>query len=190
MPKDENELFEVEPKNEVVEEAPEVEEAPVEEEKPKKREPKKRAKRVLSEAEKARRLEQLARGRATSLQNRRKAAALKKKEKEEKDAEKDAELKEYLDSKAKKMDVIAENKRLRMELDEMKKRKSKPVEPMASIEEEDDEPTPPPKKVKKVAVKEPPREPTPPPPPKPVKVDTRASIFHGTSYNMKSIKFL
>ena len=141
MPKEENELFEVE-EQEVVEEQEEaapVEEAPVEEEKPKKREKGKKPKRILSEAEKARRLEQLARGRATSLQNRRKAAALKKKEKEEKDNAKDQELKEYLDAKTKKLDVIGENKRLRMELDEMKKRKSKPVEPMASIEEEEEE---------------------------------------------------
>ena len=173
-------LSEEEPKNEVVEEV-----------EPKKREPKKRAKRVLSDAEKERRLANLKRGRETSLANRRKAAALKKKEKEEKEAEKDNELKEYLDAKTRKMDVMAENKRLRMELEKMKKepRRSKPVEKMESIEEE----SPPPvtKPVTKPATPPPAREPSPPPqPPKPVKIDRRPTIFHGTSFDLKSIKRL
>jgi len=189
--KEETELFDVpepEPKPEI-EAVPEAEAVA----EPVKREKGKKAKRVLSPEEKARRLACLAKGRATSLANRRAKAALKQKEKEEASAAKDQELQEYLDQKTKKLDVIGENKRLRMELEKMKnERKTRPVKPMDTIKETVEPPVKAepvkaePVKAEPVKILKPPS----PPPPAPAPVDKRHPIFHGTKLNLKALRNL
>ena len=184
--KEETELFDVpEPEPEIVPEA--VLETEVTE--PVIREKGKKPKRVLSPEEKARRLANLKKGRETSLANRRAKAALKQKEKEEAAQEKDKQLQEYLDQKTKKLDVIAENKRLRLELEKMKnERKTKPMIPMDTIKETVEPP------VKAETVKAEPvkilKPPTPTPEPAPTPVDKRHPIFHGTKLNLKALRNL
>ena len=189
--KEETELFDVppEPEPEPEPEVPETEVPETEVAEPVKREKGKKAKRVLSPEEKARRLANLKKGRETSLANRRAKAALKKKEKEEKEAEKDAELKDYLEAKTKKLDVIGENKRLRMELEKMKnERKTRPVKPMDTIKETVEPPVKAePVKAEPVKILKPP---TPTPEPAPTPVDKRHPIFHGTKLNLKALRNL
>ena len=124
-----NEIFE-----EKVEKVEKVEEdttaSVIAEPKPEK---KKKAKRVISEAEKERLKANLAKGRATSLANRKKKAQLRKIKKEEESKADDEKIFEALQKKLKPKQLEGENARLKEELEKlrnemhnMKESKAKP----------------------------------------------------------------
>jgi len=124
-----NEIFE-----EKVEKVEKVEEdttaSVIAEPKPEK---KKKAKRVISEAEKERLKANLAKGRATSLANRKKKAQLRKIKKEEDSKADDEKIFEALQKKLKPKQLEGENARLKEELEKlrnemhnMKESKAKP----------------------------------------------------------------
>ncbi len=112
------------PENEVVQEAP----APETDDKADAPEPepeevvapkKKKSKRVLTEAEKERLKANLAKGRATSLANRRKKAQLKKIALEEKSKEEDERIFQAYKKKRKPAELEDENAKLKKQLDEL-----------------------------------------------------------------------
>ena len=96
-------------------------------------EKKKKAKRVISEAEKERLRANLAKGRATSLANRKKKAQLRKIKKEEESKADDEKIFEALQKKLKPKQLEGENARLKEEIEKlrnqmnsMKESKAKP----------------------------------------------------------------
>lgn len=96
-------------------------------------EKKKKAKRVISEAEKERLKANLAKGRATSLANRKKKAQLRKIKKEEESKADDEKIFEALQKKLKPKQLEGENARLKEEIEKlrnqmnsMKESKAKP----------------------------------------------------------------
>ena len=83
-------------------------------------EKKKKAKRVISEAEKERLRANLAKGRATSLANRKKKAQLRKIKKEEDSKADDEKIFEALQKKLKPKQLEGENARLKEELENLR----------------------------------------------------------------------
>ena len=142
MPKKQSELFEG-GEDETVEKS-EVEETPPVEEKPAK---KPRKKRVLTDEQKQKLREQLARGRQKSLETRRRNKQLKDMEKDKQKEAKDKELYEHLKKKATKDEegrqkIKDDNDALRKRLEEMENKllslSSQTKKEMPTIEEKNE----------------------------------------------------
>tara|TARA_R110002167_G_scaffold198187_4_gene401241 strand:- start:6431 stop:6976 length:546 start_codon:yes stop_codon:yes gene_type:complete len=138
---------------------------------------KERKKRVLTEEQRARNIENLKKGRAKALETRKKNSMLRKIQKEEDEEQKDLKLKEHLMKKKGQKEQSAELLALKEELNLLRAeknmknfRKEKKVVEEEFVEEEfdgtDDEDKPVISKSVSFKEEEPPKPPSPPPPKK------------------------